>query len=223
MLDIHESWHDFFNTQVQQPYFQKLLEHVQKERQLYNVYPPEDAVFNAFKLCSKHDVKVVILGQDPYHGPGQAHGLCFSVLPHIVPPPSLKNIFKELQRDLNFVIPKNGCLDKWAQQGVLLLNSILTVREASPMSHAKLGWQKFTDEVILELAKDPNPKCFVLWGRSALEKYEHATKDVKNHLVLKTSHPSPLSVHQGFLGCGHFSKINQFLKENHKQVIDWAL
>lgn len=187
------------------------------------IYPPIPLIFNA--LCHKpfDEVKAVIIGQDPYHGKGQAHGLCFSVPEDVAPPPSLINIFKEITADLGFSAPSHGSLVRWARQGVLLLNATLTVREGEPRSHYGQGWEEFTDRIVQLLAAREKPLVFVLWGKSALEKWRHvaASGEKMRHLVLTAAHPSPLSAHAGFFGCRHFSKINAFLQAEGQTPIDW--
>ena len=178
-------------------------------------------IFNALKLSDYNDIKVVIIGQDPYHGEGQAHGLCFSVQKGIQTPPSLVNIYKELQSDLGCYIPNNGFLEKWAKQGVLLLNNVLTVRQAQPNSHKNCGWETFTDRVIMELNKREKPIVFMFWGANAKKKEMLVTN--KEHYILKAAHPSPLSAYNGFFGCKHFSKANEFLNANDLGTIDWQI
>lgn len=216
------TWTDILGEEKQQPYFQAILQFLAQEKQAGKIiYPNQNELFNAFKETPYEQVKVVILGQDPYHGPGQAHGLSFSVKPGIKPPPSLKNIFQELNTDLNLPIPNHGCLDKWATQGVLLLNTALSVEESKPQSHAKIGWTVFTDNVIKKLNNYPKPLVFLLWGAHAKNKREFITN--KKHLILTAAHPSPFSVHQGFYGCRHFSKANAFLEAHGRKPIDWSL
>lgn len=220
------SWHAFFEKESQKEYFLALVDFLMsQEARKLAIYPPKHLIFNAFKQVPLSEIKVVILGQDPYHGPGQAHGLCFSVSQGVAPPPSLKNIFKELSSDLKLPVPQHGCLLSWAHQGVFLLNTILTVQEGQPMSHHKQGWEIFTDHVIQEIASQPRPIVFMLWGKAAQEKYFHlvGSQTSKNHLVLQTTHPSPFSAHYGFLGSGHFSKANEFLKSNNCEPIDWSI
>ena len=218
-----QMWSDVLGQEKQQPYFQETLNFVRQEREAGKViYPPAADVFNAFKYTEFADVKVVILGQDPYHGPNQAHGLCFSVLPGVAVPPSLVNIYKELQRDIpGFEIPGHGYLLSWAQQGVLLLNTVLTVEAGKAHSHASLGWEKFTDRVIAALNDHRDGLVFLLWGNHAQKKGQYI--DRQRHHVLMAPHPSPLSAHRGFLGCGHFSKTNQFLTETGQQPITWQI
>lgn len=224
-FDLGPSWENILSSELSLPYLAALASFVSNEREgATPVYPPQHQVFNTFKHTPFDKVKVVIVGQDPYHGVGQAHGLSFSVPHGISTPPSLKNIFKELQADLGIHPPTHGCLTSWADQGVLLLNSILTVRQGQPMSHQGQGWERFTDAVIRTLSHRPEPLVFVLWGKSAQEKCRHLALDaVSRHLTLTAPHPSPFSAHQGFLGCRHFSKINQFLVENHLSPVDWNL
>ena len=217
-----QTWHDALAAEKAQPYFQHILATVRAERQSgQTVYPPAADVFNAFKLTEFAQTKIVILGQDPYHGDNQAHGLAFSVLPNVEIPPSLQNIYKELQDDLSLYIPNNGFLVKWATQGVLLLNTVLTVRAHEPYSHQAKGWERFTDAIIEAVNKSPQPVVFMLWGRPA--QLKAAMLDNPKHLVLKAPHPSPLSAYRGFFGCKHFSKANDFLKSNGLEPIDWQI
>ncbi|WP_298623777.1 uracil-DNA glycosylase [uncultured Legionella sp.] len=222
MPDSVTTWSDILGDEKKQPYFKSILQFLAEEAKVGKViYPASDELFNAFKETPYDKVKVIILGQDPYHGPGQAHGLSFSVKPGVKPPPSLKNIFKELETDLNLPIPAHGCLQKWAKQGVLLLNTSLSVEQNTPQSHAKIGWITFTDTVIRKLNNHPQPLVFLLWGAHA--KNKGVLINDKKHLVLTAAHPSPFSVHQGFFGCRHFSKANAFLKANAREPIDWDL
>ena len=200
-------------------YFIRLTDFVRKEYHETTVYPPGKLIFNAFNLCPFDKVKVVIIGQDPYHGPGQAHGLCFSVNDGIQPPPSLVNIFKEISSDLGKPIPPSGNLTRWAEQGVLLLNATLTVRAHQAGSHQRRGWEEFTDAVIRKLAEEKNNLVFILWGSYAQKK--GAFIDRNKHLVLTSVHPSPLSAHNGFFGNHHFSLANDYLVKNGKTAIDW--
>lgn len=218
-----QTWHERIGNEKQQPYFQHILAQVQQARAAgKTIYPPQEDVFNAFKSTEFDAVKVVILGQDPYHGPNQAHGLAFSVRPNVAIPPSLVNIYKELQRDIaGFQVPHHGYLQKWAEQGVLLLNTVLTVEAGKAHSHAKWGWETFTDHVINALNQHRENLIFLLWGAHAQKKGQFI--DRNRHLVLNAPHPSPLSAHRGFLGCGHFSQTNQYLLEHGKAPIDWAL
>lgn len=216
------TWADVLGDEKSQPYFKSILQFLANEKASGKViYPPQSDLFSAFKETAYEDVKVVILGQDPYHGPNQAHGLSFSVMPGVKPPPSLKNIFLELKNDLDVPIPSHGCLKQWANQGVLLLNTSLSVEEAKPQSHAKIGWATFTDKVMEKLNEHPEPLVFLLWGSHA--KNKGALINQQKHLVLTAAHPSPLSVYQGFSGCKHFSKANDFLISKGRKPIDWGL
>jgi uracil-DNA glycosylase len=222
MMNDNPTWSDILGQEKTTPYFQTLLQFLATETQMGKIiYPPEKEIFNAFKETPYSELKVVILGQDPYHGPHQAHGLSFSVKPGVKPPPSLKNIYKELKADLNLPTPNHGCLSKWARQGVLLLNTTLTVEQGKPQSHARIGWTTFTDNVIRRLNDYPYPLVFLLWGAHAQSK--RAFINAHHHLILTAPHPSPLSAHQGFLGCRHFSKTNAFLLKNRRGEIDWNL
>ncbi|MEC5343000.1 uracil-DNA glycosylase [Brenneria populi] len=216
------TWHDVLAQEKQQPYFINTLEFVAKERAAgKTIYPPQKDVFNAFRYTELHQVKVVILGQDPYHGPNQAHGLSFSVRPGVPAPPSLVNIYKELANDIpGFVIPNHGFLQSWAQQGVMLLNTVLTVEAGQAHSHANLGWETFTDRVIAALNENREGIVFLLWGSHAQKKGNII--DRQRHHVLKAPHPSPLSAHRGFLGCKHFSQANQLLEKQGIAPIDWT-
>ncbi len=218
-----QTWSDVLGQEKLQPYFQETLNFVRNERESGKIiYPPAADVFNAFKYTEFSDVNVVILGQDPYHGPNQAHGLCFSVLPGVATPPSLVNIYKELKRDIpEFEIPAHGYLLSWAQQGVLLLNTVLTVEAGKAHSHAKTGWEQFTDRVIAALNEHREGIVFLLWGSHAQKKGQYI--DRNKHHVLMAPHPSPLSAHRGFLGCGHFSRTNQLLQEAGKQPVNWQI
>lgn len=217
-----QTWTEAIGSEKQKPYFIELLARVKEARQQVTVYPPESDVFNAFRYTEFGEVKVVILGQDPYHGPGQAHGLAFSVREDIAIPPSLKNIYKELQNDIEgFQIPMNGYLKPWADQGVLLLNTVLTVEAGQANSHASWGWEQFTDQVIKALNTHREGLVFLLWGSHAQKK--GAFIDTSKHLVLKSAHPSPLSAHRGFLGNRHFSTTNAYLVAKGKKPINWIL
>ncbi|PAR33036.1 uracil-DNA glycosylase [Vibrio metoecus] len=215
------TWHDVIGNEKQQDYFQQTLQFVESQRQSGKViYPPAKEVFNAFRFTEFGDVKVVILGQDPYHGPNQAHGLCFSVLPGVKTPPSLVNIYKELAQDIpGFQIPSHGYLQSWAQQGVLLLNAVLTVEQGMAHSHANTGWETFTDRVIDALNQHRSGLVFLLWGSHAQKKGRMI--DRQRHHVLMAPHPSPLSAHRGFLGCQHFSQTNQLLQAQGIAPIHW--
>lgn len=222
LLSVNTTWQDLLSDEKQKPYFQKIIRFIKSEKSAGKIiYPAQNNIFNAIALTPFLNTKVVIIGQDPYHNPGQAHGLSFSVPLGITPPPSLKNIFKELNSDCNIPISKQGCLEKWAKQGVLLLNSVLTVEENKPGSHAKIGWQTFTDNIIKNLNQHPEPIVFLLWGAYAQQK--ELLIDTQKHFILKTAHPSPLSAHRGFLGCQHFSKANALLKKSNRTPIDWQL
>ena len=218
-----QTWSQAIGDEKQQAYFQQILARVKAERQEgVTIYPPATDVFNAFKATEFGAVKVVILGQDPYHGAGQAHGLAFSVRPGIQIPPSLQNIYKELAADIEgFVIPQHGCLQHWAEQGVLLLNTVLTVRAGQAHSHATFGWERFTDCVIRQLAQEREGLEFILWGSHAQKK--GAFIDRNRHLVLSAPHPSPLSAHRGFFGSKPFSQTNVYLKTQGQSAIDWQL
>lgn len=219
---MNKTWQDVLGAEKNKAYFQSILQKVAQERQHNTVYPPADAVFNAFRYTNLPQVKVVILGQDPYHNVGQAHGLAFSVLPDVAIPPSLINIYKELSTDISgFHIPQHGCLKKWAEEGVLLLNTVLTVRAHQAHSHKDLGWETFTDTVVEILNRECQHLVFLLWGAHAQKKGAHINPH--QHLILKAPHPSPLSAHRGFLGCRHFSQANQYLEENGKKAIDWQV
>lgn len=218
-VQIEESWKEALMPEFSKDYFIRLTDFVRKEYHETTVYPPGKLIFNAFNLCPFDKVKVVIIGQDPYHGPGQAHGLCFSVNDGIQPPPSLVNIFKEINSDLGKPIPQSGNLTRWAEQGVLLLNSTLTVRAHQAGSHQRKGWEEFTDAVIRKLAEEKNNLVFILWGAYAQKK--GAFIDRSKHLVLTSVHPSPLSAHSGFFGNHHFSLANDYLVKNGKTAIDW--
>ena len=219
--DIEESWKSVLKEEFEKPYFPALKNFLVEEKKKFKIYPPGPQIFAAFNHTPFHKVKVVILGQDPYHGPGQAHGLCFSVPMGIMVPPSLQNIFKEIENDLNIPVPAHGNLEKWANQGVLLLNATLTVRANQAGSHQKKGWEIFTDSVIATLAKERSNLIFLLWGNYAQQKT--ALIDTTKHLVLKSVHPSPLSAARGFFGCKHFSKTNDYLRQNNIEPIDWDL
>lgn len=218
-VKIESSWKEILQDEFEKPYFSILTSFVKKEYAEHRIFPPAKLIFNAFDLCPFNDVKVVILGQDPYHGLGQAHGLCFSVNEGIQFPPSLVNIFKEIQRDLGKAIPQSGNLEHWARQGVFLLNATLTVREGEAGSHQNKGWEEFTDRVIKEISDRKEHVVFMLWGSYAQKK--GAVIDPKKHLILKTSHPSPLSVYRGFDGCGHFRAANEYLQSKGKTEIVW--
>ncbi|CAL4112429.1 unnamed protein product, partial [Meganyctiphanes norvegica] len=219
--NIGESWYKALKGEFSKPYFLKLSEFVNAERQKATIYPPAEQVYSWTQYCKLEDVKVVILGQDPYHGPKQAHGLCFSVQIGVPAPPSLKNMYKELETDIEgFTIPDHGHLLGWATQGVLLLNACLTVRAANANSHKDKGWEKFTDAIIKAVSENNKDVVFLLWGGYAQKKASHVDK--KKHHLLKGPHPSPLSVYRGFYGCKHFSQCNELLKKAGKKTIDWT-
>jgi uracil-DNA glycosylase len=221
LTNLEDSWAKVLQKEFSQIYFLKLLKFLSTEYSNHKIFPPIDLVYNWSFLCPLSSVKVVILGQDPYHNDGQAMGLCFSVPPNISPPPSLVNIYKELEQDVRgFTAPRHGCLIGWARQGVLLLNATLTVRAHEAMSHSNKGWEQFTDSVIRLLSKNSDNLVFMLWGSHAQKKGQAV--DRKKHLVLEAVHPSPLSVHRGFFGCKHFSKANAFLERKGKTPIDWS-
>lgn len=216
---IEDSWKTALREQWDAPYFRELAQWVRNRYSQYTVYPPAGKIFAAFDLCPFDEVKVVILGQDPYHGAGQANGLCFSVADGVPYPPSLINIFKEVSNDTGVLAPNSGSLERWAKQGVLLLNSTLTVDAGSPASHAGRGWETFTDAVIRKLAEAKEGLVFILWGSYAIRK--GAFIDRNRHLVLESPHPSPLSAHRGFFGNHHFSKTNEYLLSQGKEPIQW--
>lgn len=216
------TWNDVLGPEKQKKYFHDILAFLEAERKKGRIiYPAAPDIFNALKFTPYKNVKVVLIGQDPYHGPGQAHGLAFSVQPGITPPPSLINIFNELKTDLNIPPPTHGCLISWAKQGVLLLNTVLTVEAHKPQSHSNIGWQTFTDTVISSLNQHPHRIVFLLWGSYAQKKI--GLIDAAKHSVLQTSHPSPLSVYRGFAGCQHFSKTNAILQQSGQEPIIWKL
>lgn len=221
-VNIEPSWKEILKDEFEKPYFQNIILFLKEEKRKGKIiYPPGHLIFNAFWMTPFEEVKAVILGQDPYHGPGQAHGLCFSVPFGVPPPPSLKNIFKELHDDLGVPIPNHGNLEKWALEGVFLLNAILTVEKGKPGSHKKIGWQNFTDAAIKKLSELRENIVFILWGKFAREK--KGLIDVNKHLVLEAAHPSPYSANNGFFGCRHFSKTNKYLEEHNIAPIDWDL
>ena len=216
---IEDSWRRVLQPEFDKPYFELLTDYVRQEYRTCRCYPPAGLIFNAFDRCPFDRVRVVILGQDPYHEEGQAHGLCFSVNDGVEVPPSLKNIYKEIQRDLGTPVPASGNLERWADQGVLLLNATLTVRAHQAGSHQGKGWEELTDAVIAALNREREHVVFMLWGSYAQRKGQFI--DRRRHLVLQTSHPSPLSVYRGFEGCGHFSKANNYLIQHGLQPINW--
>lgn len=218
-VQIEESWKQILSAEFEKDYFRQLTDFVRNEYRSTTVYPPGKLIFNAFNLCPFEQVKVVIIGQDPYHGPGQAHGLCFSVSDNVPFPPSLRNIFKEIQDDLGKPIPESGNLTRWAKQGVLLLNATLTVRAHQAGSHQRRGWEEFTDAAIRALAEQREHLVFILWGAYAQKK--GAFIDRSRHLVLTSVHPSPLSAHNGFFGNRHFSRANEYLQQHGQTPIEW--
>lgn len=221
MVNIGNEWDELLKDEFQKEYYLKLRQILAREYRTQTIYPDMYDIFNALKYTSYSDVKAVILGQDPYHGPGQAHGLCFSVKKGVQPPPSLQNIFKEIQSDLGIAPPNHGELTAWAQRGVLLLNTALTVRAGQANSHKDLGWAIFTDRVIGLLNERENPIVFLLWGANARQKTALITNPA--HLILSCAHPSPLSAFNGFFGCKHFSKTNEFLTAHGMEEIDWSI
>ncbi len=221
MVNLGNDWDEILKDEFRKDYYGRLHNFLKNEYAHYTIHPDMYDIFNALKYTSFKDTKVVILGQDPYHGAGQAHGLCFSVKKGIEPPPSLKNIYKELISDAGITMPPHGELTKWAKQGVLMLNTVLTVRDGTANSHKGMGWEIFTDRVISELNKKETPVIFLLWGRNAREK----AKIINNplHVKLETVHPSPLSAYGGFFGCRHFSKTNRILLSSGQKIIDWQI
>lgn len=221
MAAISNDWLAPLTPEFAKPYYRELYKKVKEEYATHMIFPPSNEVFSAFELTPLADVKVVILGQDPYHNVGQAHGLCFSVKPDVEIPPSLVNIYKELHDDLGCYIPNNGYLVKWAKQGVLMLNTVLTVRAHQANSHRGIGWEEFTNAAIRVLNEQDRPIVFILWGSPAQRKKEMLNNP--KHLILEAPHPSPLSAYRGFFGCKHFSKANEFLKANGLTPIDWQI
>lgn len=221
-IRLHPEWLEALGEEFDEPYIGELRDFLQARKQAgAEVYPPGSSIFNALDSTPPSKVKAVILGQDPYHGPGQAHGLCFSVRPGVRVPPSLVNIYKELHSDIGFAIPRHGCLQAWAEHGVLLLNAVLTVERGNAGAHQGKGWERFTDRIVEVVNAGPNPVVFLLWGSHAKKKGQGI--DRSRHLVLTAPHPSPLSAHRGFLGCRHFSRANQWLEEQGQAPIDWSL
>lgn len=218
---FHNDWAEYLKDELEQPYYKKLRQFLINEYRTRRVYPDMYSIFNALHYTSYADTKVVILGQDPYHGPGQAHGLSFSVQLGVQPPPSLLNIFKELETDLGCTVPNNGCLKPWADQGVLLLNTVLTVREHAANSHHGQGWEIFTDKIISLLNERQKPMAFILWGGPARRKKTMITNP--HHLIVESAHPSPLSAYGGFFGSRPFSRVNAFLENNGQTPINWQL
>ena len=221
MVNLGNDWDEILKDEFKKPYYLKLRQFLKEEYSTKTVYPNMHNIFTALKASSFKDTKVVILGQDPYHEPNQAHGLCFSVLKPVPPPPSLQNIYKELADDIGFKIPNHGELTKWAEQGVLMLNTVLTVRRGQANSHKGMGWEVFTDRVISELNKKQTPVIFLLWGSPARQKAQIIDNPI--HIKLTCPHPSPLSAYRGFFGCKHFSKTNELLMKNGMTPIDWQI
>ncbi len=221
MVNIGNDWDEILKDEWEKPYYKKLRAFLKNEYSAHTVFPDMYDIFNALKYTSYKDTRVVIIGQDPYHEIGQAHGLCFSVKKGVESPPSLKNIFKELNDDLGIPTPPHGELTSWAKQGVLLLNTVLTVRSGMANSHKGMGWEQFTDRVILELNRKQTPVVFLLWGANARKKAEIITNNIHKKLI--TVHPSPLSAYGGFFGCKHFSKTNEILTQNNEKPINWQL
>ena len=218
-VKIEKSWKEVLQTEFDKPYFENLVGFVKQEYASHTIFPPAGQIFNAFNTCPFNNVKVVILGQDPYHGPRQAHGLCFSVNDGIQFPPSLQNIFKEINSDLGIPMPKSGNLTRWAEQGVLLLNATLTVRASQAGSHQGRGWEEFTDAVIKIISEKAENVVFILWGSYAIKK--KALIDASKHCILTAPHPSPLPSYRGFFGCKHFSQTNTYLTSKGKTPIEW--
>ena len=218
-VKIEKSWQEVLQTEFDKPYFENLVGFVKQEYASNTIFPPAGQIFNAFNTCPFNNVKVVILGQDPYHGPGQAHGLCFSVNDGIQFPPSLQNIFKEITSDLGIPAPKTGNLTRWAEQGVLLLNATLTVRASQAGSHQGRGWEEFTDAVIKTISEKAENVVFILWGSYAIKK--KSLINASKHCILTSPHPSPLSSYRGFFGCKHFSQTNTYLTSKGKTPIEW--
>ncbi len=221
MVSLGNDWDEILKDEWEKPYYKQLRQFLKREYSTYEIYPDMHDIFNALKYTPFADCKAVIIGQDPYHEPGQAHGLCFSVKPGVPLPPSLRNIYKELESDLGIPPAKNGYLEKWAKSGVLMLNNVLTVRRANANSHKDKGWEQFTDTVIEKLNEKDTPVVFILWGANARKKCEKITNPIHKKLI--SVHPSPLSAYGGFFGCRHFSKCNELLKEAGLEPIDWAL
>lgn len=221
MVNIGNDWDNILADEWEKPYYQKLRDFLKEEYKTQKIYPNMHDIFNSLRFTSFEDTKVVIIGQDPYHGEGQAHGLCFSVKKGVTPPPSLKNIYKELHSDIGMPIPTHGELTEWAKQGILLLNTVLTVREGQPNSHKGMGWENFTDRIISELNRKEKPIIFLLWGANAEKKAQIITNPIHKKLI--TVHPSPLSASRGFMGCKHFSKTNELLTSYGVKPIDWEI
>ena len=221
MVHIGNRWDEILKNEFKSDYYKNIRQFLKQEYSNHIIYPEMNDIFNSLKYADYDKIKVVIIGQDPYHEEGQAHGLSFSVKPGIAIPPSLQNIYKELQSDLGCYIPNNGYLEKWAKQGVLLLNNVLTVRAHQANSHKTCGWEQFTDSIIKALNEREKPVIFLIWGSCAKQKETYITN--KNHYILKAPHPSPLSAYRGFFGCKHFSKTNEILIANNEEPIDWQI
>lgn len=221
MVQFNNSWDILLKDEFEKPYYLNLRKFLAQEYKTQTIYPHMNDIFNALKYTDYQNVKVVILGQDPYHQPNQAHGLCFSVKKGVTPPPSLQNMYKEIHAEYGYPIPDHGELTYWAEQGVLMLNTVLTVRESQPNSHKGMGWEIFTDDIISLLNQRPEPMVFLLWGANARAKTKLITNPA--HLVLTSAHPSPLSAYNGFFGNNHFKKANEFLKQNGMEEIDWQI
>lgn len=221
MVHIGNRWDEILKNEFESDYYKSIREFLKREYSQYKIYPDMNDIFNSLKYADYDNIKVVIIGQDPYHEEGQAHGLSFSVKPGIAIPPSLQNIYKELNEDLGCYIPNNGYLEKWAKQGVLLLNNVLTVRAHQANSHKTCGWETFTDSIIKALNEREKPVIFLIWGSCAKQKESYITNE--NHYILKAPHPSPLSAYRGFFGCKHFSKANEILLANNEEPINWQI
>ena len=221
MINLPSDWQEVFKDEIQKEYYKTLINKIEKEYETKTIYPKKEDIFNAFKFTPFKKVKVVIIGQDPYHQKNQAHGLCFSVKPEVKIPPSLRNIYKELESDLGLTPADNGYLESWAKEGVLMLNTIFTVEDSTPGSHKNLGWEKFTKSVIKKLNEKDEPIIFLLWGNFA--KSFKSLIDENKHFILEAAHPSPLSAYHGFFGCKHFSKTNNLLKKMNVEPIDWKI
>ena len=219
-VNIEASWYKLLKEEFEKPYFKEMSTFLKSEYNLKKVYPKAKNIFNAFNSTPVESIKVVIIGQDPYHGKGQAHGLCFSVCKDVKPPPSLVNIFKEISADLGLGMPKSGFLQHWADQGVLMLNNVLTVESGKPNSHKNIGWERFTGKVIQNISRNCSKIVFLLWGKNAQNKADLI--DVNRHYILKAAHPSPFSAYSGFFGCRHFSKTNNYLIKNGKAPVNWV-
>lgn len=221
MINIGNDWDELLKPEIEKEYYKNLRKFLVNEYKTYKIHPDMNDIFSALKLSSYKDTKILLLGQDPYHGEGQAHGLAFSVKPGIAPPPSLKNMYKEIQAELGITPPNNGYLISWAKQGILMINTVLTVRDGLANSHKGQGWEIFTDRIIELLNEKDEPVIFILWGNNAKSKKRLITN--KKHFIIEGVHPSPLSANRGFFGCGHFKKVNEILKSLGKKEIDWSI